>query len=587
LACVIAAPCSGSGKTLLSLCLAALARQRGASLQPFKVGPDYLDPQLLSEVAGRSCRNLDTQLCGEEWVRRCFRWHGSRTERVLVEGVMGLFDGRGPTSEGSTAEVAALLELPVVLVVEASRQAGSLAALVRGFRDHGPPQVTLAGVVLNRVGSERHRALLAEALAAIDVPLLGVLPHDPSLALPSRHLGLLPPGELEDLVERRRQWADLAARHLDLERLWPLLESPEPPPPGTVDPIHWVLERGRSGDGGDPALWLPLQAQADPCGVARAEGGTSGLLTASCSGGREGSSAGRLPSSLAVPPPEPDPSCRVPLPVAIASDQAFHFRYPEVSELLLALGLQPHPWSPLADAPLPAGCRAVLLPGGYPELHAEQLAASRRSLGALAAAARGRVPVVAECGGLLLLGQRLHDPDDRPHAMAGVLPFSARRGSLTLGYRQAEAHCDGLLVRRGERLIGHEFHRWQLRPDPPVPTDAAAVPWVEPRQSQALQADGEGARPLASSLIRTDWTAAPMATAPGLWQLEGWGWPGRPEGWTNAALHASWLHLHWAGCPVIPLRLAAAAASAVPLPTNGDFCSPRTPAPPRAGSVGG
>ena len=182
--CVIAAPCSGSGKTLLSLALAAVARQRGETFQPFKVGPDYLDPQLLGAVAERPCRNLDPLLCGEEWVARCYRWHGRRAERVLVEGVMGLFDGRGPSSEGSTAAVAHQLGLPVVLVVEASRQAGSLAALVRGFRDHGPPSVRLAGVVLNRVGSERHRALLSEALAAIEVPLLGVLPHHPSLALP-------------------------------------------------------------------------------------------------------------------------------------------------------------------------------------------------------------------------------------------------------------------------------------------------------------------------------------------------------------------------------------------------------------------
>ncbi|MFO0105337.1 MAG: AAA family ATPase, partial [Cyanobium sp.] len=205
--CLIAAPCSGSGKTLLSLCLAALARRRGLRLQPFKVGPDYLDPQLLSRVSGLACRNLDPLLCGEAWVDHCFTWHGSRADLTLVEGVMGLFDGRGPSSDGSSAAVAAQLGLPVVLVVEASRQAGSLAALVRGFRDHGPPTVRLAGVVLNRVGSARHHALLAEALAAIEVPLLGLLPSHPSLELPSRHLGLLPARELEDLGERQRIWA--------------------------------------------------------------------------------------------------------------------------------------------------------------------------------------------------------------------------------------------------------------------------------------------------------------------------------------------------------------------------------------------
>jgi cobyrinic acid a,c-diamide synthase len=455
--CLIAAPCSGSGKTLLSLCLAAHARRRGLRLQPFKVGPDYLDPQLLSRVSGLACRNLDPLLCGEAWVERCFTWHGSRADLALVEGVMGLFDGRGPGSEGSSAAVAAQLGLPVVLVVEASRQAGSLAALVRGFRDHGPPQVQLAGVVLNRVGSARHRALLAEALAAIEVPLLGVLPSQPALELPSRHLGLLPPGEIADLAGRCEAWADLAESHLELELLWPLLQPPACRQ--AHDPIHSLLS-----------------AASEP-------------------------HAGPLPLPAA------------PFPVAVASDAAFHFRYPEASELLRACGLEPRPWSPLADEPLPAGCRGVLLPGGYPELHGAQLAASQRSLGALRQAAAAGLPIVAECGGLLLLGQELWDGEGRPQPMAGVLPFRAQRGELTLGYRQATALADGLLLRRGEQLWGHEFHRWQLQ-------------------------DG-------------------TATAP-LWQLEGWGSPSRPEGWSKANLHASWLHLHWAGYPAIPARLAAA-----------------------------
>ncbi|MEB3348771.1 MAG: cobyrinate a,c-diamide synthase [Cyanobacteriota bacterium] len=448
---LIAAPCSGSGKTLLSLCLTALARRRGATIQTFKVGPDYLDPQLLAAVAGRPCRNLDTLLCGSDWVRRSFAWHGSRADRVLVEGVMGLFDGLGPGSEASSAAVAALLDLPVVLVVEASRQAGSLAALVRGFRDHGPPAVRLAGVVLNRVASERHDRLLREALAAIEVPVLGVLPPAPALELPSRHLGLHSPGEIADLPERCCSWADLAERHLDLPRLWPLL-APQ-----------------NAAAGGDPI--------------------TLGL--------------GLAPVAASVPPT-----------VAIASDAAFHFRYPEAQEVLVAAGLRPVPWSPLADQPLPPHSAAVLLPGGYPELHGAALAASHRSLEALRQAARRGVPIVAECGGLLLLGHSLRDAQGGEHALAGVLPLRAAPGRLSLGYRQATALADGVLLRRGERLWGHEFHRWQI------------------------EGCGEGQ----------------------LWHLEGWGVPARAEGWSRPRLHASWLHLHWAGQPAMVRRLAAAAA---------------------------
>ncbi|MCP9774213.1 cobyrinate a,c-diamide synthase [Cyanobium sp. WAJ14-Wanaka] len=474
MACLIAAPSSGSGKTLLSLSLAALCRKRGLGLQTFKVGPDYLDPQLLSQVSGRPCRNLDTLLCPEEWVQRSFHWHSSQADLTLVEGVMGLFDGRGPSSEGSSAAIADLLQLPVVLVVEASRQAGSLAALVRGFRDHGPPQVALAGVVLNRVGSERHQALLSEALQAIEVPLLGVLPHHLSLALPSRHLGLLPPGELADLAERQEQWASLAEQHLDLEALLPLMAPAAARHP--EHPISWCL----SGLQPDPTL-------------------STGSPTQST--------------------------------LAIASDSAFHFRYPEAGELLEALGVEPIAWSPLADEPLPPGCQGVLLPGGYPELHAPQLAASRRSLKDLARAVRMGLPVLAECGGLLLLGQGLEDPDGTLHPMAGVLPFQAKKGALSLGYRQASADADGLVVRRGEQFVGHEFHRWQLAPVA-KPIDA-------------------------------------VANFEELWQLEGWGCSPRREGWTAPNVHASWLHLHWAGCPVIPSRLAAASRRCATLPTNG------------------
>ena len=454
MACLIAAPCSGSGKTLLSLALTALARRRGQSIQLFKVGPDYLDPQLHTAASGQPCRNLDPLLCGEAWVQQSFQRHGSRSRLALVEGVMGLFDGRGPSPEGSSAHVAALLDLPVVLVVEASRQAGSLAALVRGFRDH-QPQLRFAGVVLNGVGSDRHHALLRESLESIGMPLLGALPRHSSLELPSRHLGLLPAHELTDLQQRLGAWADLAQQHLQLEPLWPLLAAPKP-----------------------------------------------------------ATTAGAEPSEAR--------GAAAPITLAIASDAAFHFRYPEASELLAQQGAELQPWSPLADQPLPAGCRGLVLPGGYPELHAAQLGQCRRSLAELQRAHGAGLPIYAECGGLLLLGQRLADAEGTPHPMAGLLPFEARRGALSLGYRTAEPSGDGLVLRRGERLCGHEFHRWQLH--------------------------------------------TPLAQTGALWQLEGWGAPRRPEGWGSPQLHASWLHLHWGGCPQLPQRLVAAARRAIPLP---------------------
>lgn len=328
---------------------------------------------------------------------------GGRADHCLVEGVMGLFDGRGPGLEGSSAELAQLLELPVVLVVEASRQAGSVAALVRGFRDH-QPGLAFAGVVLNGVRTERHQALLSEALAAIAMPLLGMLPRHPCLELPSRHLGLLPAHELADLERSLGEWAALAERHLALDRLLPLLAPPASPPAGSTDPIRWCLERGQA---------RPVQ----------------------------GAAAG-LPA---------------PVTLAIASDAAFHFRYPEASELLEGLGVVVRPWQPLADEPLPPGSQGVILPGGFPELHAAGLAASARSLADLGRAAAAGLPIYAECGGLLLLGEQLVDPGGVPYPMAGLLPFSARRGALQLGYRQASPLTDGLVVRRGRPSAAMSF----------------------------------------------------------------------------------------------------------------------------------
>ena len=185
MAVVIAAPASGSGKTLASLALLAWARRRGLSIQGFKVGPDYLDPQLISAVSGRPCRNLDITLCGEGWVQRAFHGYGGGHDLALIEGVMGLFDGVGNSEEGSTAAVARHLQQPVVLVVDAGGQAASLAALVRGFRDHDP-DLSIAGVILNRVSTERHQQLLEDVLGRIGMPVLGCLPRCDALALPSR-----------------------------------------------------------------------------------------------------------------------------------------------------------------------------------------------------------------------------------------------------------------------------------------------------------------------------------------------------------------------------------------------------------------
>lgn len=375
---LVAAPASGSGKTVVTTGIVAALVRRGVSVSPAKVGPDYIDPGFLAAAAGVPAVNLDL------WAMRpALVDHLARRERLVVEGVMGLFDG--PSSGiGSSADVARRLGLPVVLVVNAERQSHSVAALVHGFATFDPT-VRIAGVILTRVASARHERMLREALGRTAVPCLGAVPRDDALALPSRHLGL------EQAVER----SDLTAR---------------------VAAIAAVVEAG--------------------CDI-------DALLTL----GRDGPG----PAGDA-PPPLPPPGSRV----ALARDVAFAFAYPHVLDGWRAAGASLHPFSPLAgEAPDPSA-DAVVLPGGYPELHAGRLAATRAWADGLAAAALRGALVYGECGGYMALGRTLTDADGTVHEMAGLLPvatsFAVRR--RTLGYRRLR-HAGGLFPRS---LRGHEFH---------------------------------------------------------------------------------------------------------------------------------
>ena len=455
---IVAAPGSGSGKTLVSLCLAAVLRQQQRSLQTFKVGPDYLDTQLLTAFSGRVCRNLDPLLCGYRWLHAAFHHWGHSTHSCLVEGVMGLYDGLGPSDEGSTAHVARLLELPVLFVVDASRQGHSIRALVAGFKAQSP-ELHWCGVILNNVGSERHRRLLTASLVDLGVPVLGCLPRCDAMALPSRHLGLVLPGEIEPVRAREAQLAHLAVQHLNLQQLLPLLQACCDRRPAGGNPFINV-----GGSPRDPVAGRPL--------------------------------------------------------VVIAHDHAFPFLYPEQEQWLWHFGASTQHWSPLADEPLPATTAAIVLPGGYPELHARQLSQANHTLTALRAAHRNGVPIYAECGGMMLLLEGIGDPEGQIWSMATILPGTTRCGALQLGYREAVACHSSVVVRDGERLMGHEFHRWQLnRPSDATPTHTQDV----------------------------------------LWSLRGWGVVERGEGYGQPSLHASWLHLHWSRHPTVPQRLVAAA----------------------------
>ena len=236
---VLAAPSSGAGKTTVATGLMAALRARGLEVSPHKVGPDYIDPGYHALATGRPGRNLDPVLCGEERVAPLFA-HGARGADVaVVEGVMGLYDGRGSSEHGSTAHVAHLLEAPVVLVVDASSQSRSVAALVHGFASYDE-DLPLAGVVLNRVASDRHERVLREALEGV-APVLGVLRRDPSVHTPSRHLGLVPAAERSpEAVATVRELGRLVARSCDLDALLAVARSAPPLDAAPWDPAAEV-----------------------------------------------------------------------------------------------------------------------------------------------------------------------------------------------------------------------------------------------------------------------------------------------------------------------------------------------------------
>ncbi|MEH2395673.1 MAG: cobyrinate a,c-diamide synthase [Nostoc sp.] len=284
---IIAGERSGVGKTTVTLTLLASLRRRDRLVQSFKVGPDYIDPMFHQHVTSRACRNLDPVLTSEAYVQQCFALHSQLSEYALVEGVMGLFDGIGHGQEkqkstdfASTAHIARLLDLPVVLVIDCSRLSGSVAAIAHGYQSFDP-RIKIAGVVLNRVGSDRHLSLLKDSLEPLQLPILGVLRRQDNITIPDRHLGLVPTAELPELNALIDRLADLGDTCFDWQRLLPLLKSkPLPHPSHPSHPpssIRIAVARDRAFNfyyqdnldllqqlGAELVFWSPLEDAGIP-----------------------------------------------------------------------------------------------------------------------------------------------------------------------------------------------------------------------------------------------------------------------------------------------------------------------------------
>jgi len=388
---IIAAPSSGAGKTTVTLAVLAALTRRGLAVRAAKAGPDYIDPAFHAAAIGGASVNLDTWAMPAALLDRLAAEAADGADIFIIEGVMGLFDGSAGTTgrRGATAEIAAHFGLPVVLVLDVSRQAQSAAAVVRGFAAHDPT-VQIAGVILNRVASERHRALVADAIEALGIPVLGAVPREAALTLPERHLGLVQAGEHADLAALINRLVAMAKDHIDLNAVF---------------------------------------IAAAPLEIA----------------------AGRSQRLPAVPPPGQR--------IALASDQAFSFVYPHLMSAWRGAGAEIIAFSPLANEAPPEHADSCWLPGGYPELHADNLGAADHFMSGLRRFAQTR-PVHGECGGYMVLGETLEDAAGKLHAMAGLLGHSTSfaKRKLHLGYRTARLLTDSVLGTKGAIVRGHEFH---------------------------------------------------------------------------------------------------------------------------------
>ena len=380
-----------TGKTLVALGLISAWQARGVSVAPFKKGPDYIDAAWHTRAGTRPCRNLDAFLMSDERICRSVGEHGRTADLILIEGNHGLFDGVGAEATASSAELAKLLQAPVVLLLDCTKTTRTAAAMVLGCQ-HMDPELRLAGVLLNRVATPRQERAVRTAVEEIcGLPVLGSIPRLSGLEFPERHLGLLTPAEHPAVVEPIRIARDAVERNVDLDAIRRLAAS--------APPLTWTAE---------PALEVP----------AGARGG---------------------------------------IRIGVVRDSAFTFYYPENLEALQQQGAEIVEVNALKDPGLPP-LDALYIGGGYPETHAAALAANGAFRATLRREIEAGLPVIAECGGLIYLGEAMV-MDGVVHPMVGIFPVTFELGKRPWGHGYAclEVEEANPFFAIGTVLRGHEF----------------------------------------------------------------------------------------------------------------------------------
>ena len=383
---IIAATQSGSGKTTITTGLLAALKNRGLNVQSYKIGPDYIDTGWHELASGKISHNLDSWLVGKDKLKEIFTATSSGADISIIEGVMGLYDGgRGGIS--STAEISKLINAPVVLVIDAKSMGTSAAAVALGFREFDK-SINLAGVILNRLGSDSHKKMVVDALNDLGIKCFGAIKRNDEFILPERHLGLVPTTESNSLNVIEKICAAVETQ-VDIDALITLAENSAPLTPSPI--FHF-------------------------------------------------------PSPL--------------ITIAVARDEAFSFYYGESLRELEKLGAEIVFFSPLNDETLPENISGLIIGGGFPEMFAARLEQNKKIRADIFNAAQSGLPIFAECGGFMYLMRELIDFDGKSFEMCGAIDGSATMTNKlqTVGYVEAEILKDCALGRAGDKIRAHEFH---------------------------------------------------------------------------------------------------------------------------------
>lgn len=426
---VVAGLRGGSGKTIFSVGIIAALCRRGIQAAPFKKGPDYIDAGWLALAAGRPCYNLDTFLIDSQTILGSFHQRSRDADIAVIEGNRGLYDCIDIGGETSTAELAKLLDLPVVLCVDGTKTTRTMAAVVSGCA-HFDTQVKLKGVVLNRIAGPRHERILRNSIEHhCGIPVLGALPKQRQQRLPERHMGLVPTYEHQWAKEAKAFIRDLAERHLDLEAIVEVAR-------GTY---RWKPQDQQSQAGAD----IRCSAEAPAPGPETADTHPEAAVDATAQ-----DDAPPYISSTSAAKPR----------IGILRDSAFQFYYPENLTALETAGAELVFTSPLSETDLPA-VDALYIGGGFPETHAHQLSQNRSYAQQIKSCAQEGLPIYAECGGLIYLGEALALLEGT-FAMTGVLPivFGFSKRPQGHGYTIARVDRPNPFFDPGTLLKGHEFH---------------------------------------------------------------------------------------------------------------------------------